>query len=134
MIVDFDRCSKDLTYPTTLREVALIDAEASAAVGSVSLSWWYAEVAAGRAPKPAVQRPRHTRWLVADVVAFWRKFVEANAPDNEAAEATRAKAALASRKAQEPSAVAKARATKAENTARRAMNAAVSKTTEADHA
>ena len=134
MIVSAEFKTSQTHLSAVLQEVALIDAEACAAVGSVSLSWWHAEVAAGRAPKPAVQRPRHTRWLVADVIAFWKKFVEANAPDSEAAQATRAKAVLASRKAQEQTAVAKARATKAENIARRAMNAAVSKTMEANHA
>ncbi|MBP5992240.1 MAG: hypothetical protein KA766_19755 [Piscinibacter sp.] len=54
-----------------LVEVALIDAKACAAVGDVSVSWWHAEVRAGRAPAPVIQRPRCTRWRLGDVKAFW---------------------------------------------------------------
>ena len=60
----------------TLADVALIDAERAAATGAMSVSWWNAEVAAGRAPQPAVRRPRCTRWRVADVRDFWARFPE----------------------------------------------------------
>lgn len=59
-------------FPTELAEVALIDAEACAAVGSMSVSWWHAEVAAGRAPAPAIRQPRCTRWRLSDAMTFWR--------------------------------------------------------------
>lgn len=55
-------------------DVALVDAGTSAGIGEMSVSWWYGEVAAGRAPAPVVRRPRCTRWLLRDVLAFWRDF------------------------------------------------------------
>ena len=57
--------------PAPLAEVALIDAKTCTAPGQVSLSWWYCEVAAGRAPQPVIRGPRFTRWRMADVAAFW---------------------------------------------------------------
>ena len=60
--------------PADLASVALIDAPTCAAAGAMSLSWWHAEVAAGRAPAPVIQRPRCTRWRAAEVADFWRSF------------------------------------------------------------
>ncbi|MBL8348932.1 MAG: hypothetical protein JNL87_01340 [Burkholderiaceae bacterium] len=70
-----------LPVPSALADVALIDASAAAAAGSMSLSWWHAEVAAGRAPKPVIQRPRCTRWRLADVHAFWLAFGDNSGDD-----------------------------------------------------
>lgn len=53
---------------------ALVDADDSAAIGGMKRSWWHSEVAAGRAPAPVVRRSRCTRWLLRDVLAFWRAF------------------------------------------------------------
>lgn len=84
--------------PAALADVALIDASAAAAAGSMSLSWWHAEVAAGRAPAPVIQRPRCTRWRLADVAAFWRDF--GGQTGDGAAAAVKAQAMKASAAAQ----------------------------------
>ena len=63
--------------PADLAAVALIDASRCAEAGGMSVAWWHREVAAGRAPQPAVRRPRCTRWRASAVVAFWRNFGEA---------------------------------------------------------
>ena len=62
--------------PADLAAVALIDASRCAEVGGMSVAWWHREVAAGRAPQPAVRKPRCTRWRASAVVAFWRNFGE----------------------------------------------------------
>lgn len=82
--------------PTTLADVALIDAELCAAAGTMSVSWWSEEVRAGRAPKPVVQRPRCTRWRMADVKAFWIEFATAGAKDTVPGAVMKAKLANAS--------------------------------------
>ena len=83
----------------TLADVALIDAETCAAPGMMSVSWWHEEVRSGRAPKPAVQRPRCTRWRLAEVKTFWRDFAEAGAADAAGATAMKARLLDASAKA-----------------------------------
>lgn len=81
-------------------DVALIDAEKCAAIGDMSVSWWHEEVRAGRAPAPAVRKPRCTRWRGADVRAFWQRFSEAGDGARVIAQATKAsKAAKAKRDA-----------------------------------
>lgn len=60
-----------------LADVALMTATQCADVGSMSVSWWHEEVRAGRAPKPAIQAPRCTRWRLADVRAFWQALAAA---------------------------------------------------------
>lgn len=90
--------------PADLAAVALIDAPTCAAAGAMSVSWWHDEVRAGRAPKPAVQQPRCTRWRLAEVREFWQAFAERGTCSPAARalvdNATRAsKAALAKRKA-----------------------------------
>lgn len=62
--------------PAPLAEVALIDAPACAAAGSMSVSWWHQQVADGHAPQPVIRKPRCTRWRLADVRAFWLKSAE----------------------------------------------------------
>lgn len=62
--------------PPELAAVSLIDAKTCAAPGSMSLSWWYEQVASGKAPQPVIRAPRCTRWRVSDVVEFWRQFSE----------------------------------------------------------
>ncbi len=64
--------------PAALAEVTLIDARTSAATGGMGVSWWLARVAAGEAPKPAIQRPRMTRWRLVDVREFWAAQAAAN--------------------------------------------------------
>ncbi|MCA6217788.1 hypothetical protein KGA65_14730 [Ideonella sp. B7] len=68
-----------------LTSVALIDARTAARVGSMSLSWWHAEVAARRAPQPVIRRPRCTRWSLADVRAYWAALAEQGAQDTAGA-------------------------------------------------
>lgn len=70
-------------------DVALVDAEKAATIGDMSISWWYAEVAAGRAPQPAIRKPRCTRWRMHEVLHFWRCFAEGgSANDGSAARTT----------------------------------------------
>lgn len=82
-----------------LAEVALIDAQACAAAGAMSVSWWHAEVAAGRAPQPVIRRPRCTRWRLSEVHSFWVKFAENGRKDTESAEKLLATTNRASRAA-----------------------------------
>ena len=86
---------------TDLVEVALIDARASVAPGGMSLSWWHAEVAAGRAPQPVVRMSRCTRWRLSDVREFWLAFAERGLADKESAQRNVARAKFASAKASE---------------------------------
>jgi hypothetical protein len=57
--------------PAGVEDVALISGHSCAAIGAVSISWWLEEVRAGRAPRPAIQQPRFTRWRLLEVRAFW---------------------------------------------------------------
>lgn len=86
--------------PSPLDAVALIDAKTAAAVGSMSLSWWHAEVAAGRAPRPVIQQTRFTRWRLQDVRSFWER---------RAGQADDAKAQQVAQQAKTASAAAKAK-------------------------
>lgn len=88
------RQSQPALLPTALAEVALVDAPTAAAAGSMSVSWWHAEVAAGRAPAPAIRAPRCTRWRLVDVRGFWQTFGEQT--DASAAAAVKAQATKAS--------------------------------------
>jgi len=90
----------DTSSSQALEDVALIDAATCAAVGGMSVSWWHAEVAAGRAPQPAIRRPRCTRWRRAAVRAFWIAFAEQGSADEQAAQAVTAQAKKASLAAQ----------------------------------
>ena len=85
--------------PANLADVALIDAPTCAAAGDMSISWWHSEVAAGRAPQPAIRKPRCTRWRLADVRAFWIESAEKAAADTQAAALMKAHATKASAKA-----------------------------------
>lgn len=98
MTAKTDHQSSAQALPADLASVALIDAPTAAAAGSMSVSWWHAEVAAGRAPAPAFRAPRCTRWRVADVAAFWRTFSAQG--DTSAADAVKARATKASAAAQ----------------------------------
>jgi predicted DNA-binding transcriptional regulator AlpA len=82
-----------------LADVALIDAKTCAAVGSMSVSWWHAEVASGRAPAPVIREPRCTRWTLASVRAYWAERAELGT-DTPAAGKVIAKAKKASAAAQ----------------------------------
>lgn len=82
--------------PADLAAVALIDAPTCAAAGTMSVSWWHEEVRAGRAPAPAIQQPRCTRWRMADVRAYWAKRAEQTAADEQAATSVKARATKAS--------------------------------------
>lgn len=80
--------------PDQLADVALIDAQTAAAVGGMRKSWWYAEVAAGRAPLPAIKQPRCARWRLQEVRDFWAR--RAARPDEAKAEQVTAQAKRAS--------------------------------------
>ena len=105
--------------PPNLADVALIDATTCAAAGAMSISWWHEEVRAGRAPAPAIRKPRCTRWRLADVHAFWGSFAANAASDTEASERMTARAKHASSKARDPAAVAKAQASRKARSAAR---------------
>lgn len=79
-----------------LADVALIDAETSARIGSMSASWWLEEVRRGRAPAPAIREHRCTRWRLADVRAFWAARASAG-PDPQKAQAVFIQATKASK-------------------------------------
>lgn len=91
---------KSTALPADLADVALIDAQACAATGDMSISWWLAEVAAGRAPPPAIRKPRCTRWRIAEVRRFWIESAERAAADTHAIERVKAHATKASNAAQ----------------------------------
>lgn len=86
--------------PAELATVSLVDAKTAAAAGCMSVSWWHAEVAAGRAPAPVIRRTRCTRWHTAHVAAFWRKFATSALADASAADAVKVRASKASAAAQ----------------------------------
>jgi predicted DNA-binding transcriptional regulator AlpA len=88
------------SLPADLAEVALIDAPTSVATGGMSVSWWHEEVRAGRAPQPAIRKPRCTRWRLVDVRAFWIEFAAQAEADTDAAERVTARAKKASAAAQ----------------------------------
>lgn len=98
--------------PADLADVALIAADTCAATGDVSVSWWHEEVRTDRAPKPAIQQPRFTRWRLADVRRFWAERASQAAADPETGERMAARAKKASIAAREPAAVEKAQATR----------------------
>lgn len=58
------------TTKLSLADLSLMSAAACAAAGAMSISQWNAEVSEGRAPAPAVQKPRFTRWRVCDVKKY----------------------------------------------------------------
>lgn len=91
---------KPQPLPADLAAVALIDAPTCAAAGAMSVSWWHAEVAAGRAPAPVIRRPRCTRWRAADVAGFWRTLATGAQADGSAADAVKVRATKASAAAQ----------------------------------
>lgn len=97
--------------PDVLADVALIDAPRIAAAACISLSTWLELVRTGDAPQPAIRAPRHTRWRLAEVRAWLAERAEGG-NDTEAARNLIANARLASAKARDPAAVAKAQATK----------------------
>jgi predicted DNA-binding transcriptional regulator AlpA len=83
-----------LLFPEALADVALIDAKTCAAVGGMGVSWWLAEVAAGRAPQPVIRQPRCTRWTCTSVRDYWAARAEKAAADTDTASTmTRAKKA-----------------------------------------
>ena len=86
--------------PADLADVALIDAPTCAAIGDMSISWWHDEVRTGRAPAPAIRKPRCTRWRLIDVRDFWRDTAERATADTRTAALVKAQAAKASAKAQ----------------------------------
>lgn len=95
---DQERSSRRAVFPD-LSEVALIDAQACAATGGMSVSWWHAQVADGKAPQPVVRRPRCTRWRLADVRSFWTAFTEQGEADAASARSQIARAKHASARA-----------------------------------
>jgi len=65
--------TKARQLPDQLADVALVDVDTAAAVGGMKKSWWHAEVAAGRAPRPVIKQPRCTRWRLQEVRDFWAR-------------------------------------------------------------
>jgi len=112
MTVKTNRKSAMHALPADLASVALIDAPTCAAAGDMSISWWHEEVRAGRAPAPAIRKPRCTRWRLADVSAFWGAFAADAVADTEVGDRMTARAKKASSKARDPAALAKAQATR----------------------
>lgn len=110
--------------PADVADVALIAAHTCAAIGAVSVSWWHEQVRSGRAPKPAIQQPRLTRWRLSDATSFWTALAAHAQQDTAAGERMAAKAKQASIKAREPAAVAKAKATREARIAARQGGAA----------
>lgn len=102
-----------VSLPADASEVALIDAAKCAAIGDMSVSWWHAEVAAGRAPPPVIRRPRCSRWRARDVATFWRSLVERYAAEPDTAEAVKKQAKKASDAAKAKRASDAARAARA---------------------
>lgn len=86
--------------PADLAAVALIDAPTCAAAGAMSVSWWHEQVRAGRAPAPAIRKPRCTRWHMASVAALWNDFAAKAAADTAGADRVKAHARKASAAAQ----------------------------------
>ena len=86
--------------PADVADVALIAADTCAAIGDMSVSWWQEEVRSDRAPKPAIQQPRFTRWRLADVRRFWAERAAQAMADTEAGERMAARAKKASAAAQ----------------------------------
>lgn len=84
------------SLPSGLADVALIDAPTCAATGGMSVSWWHDEVKEGRAPQPAIRKPRCTRWRVSDVRAFWIASAAQAHRDAQTADAVKAQARKAS--------------------------------------
>ncbi len=82
------------SLPSTLAEVALVDAPTCAVIGGMSVSWWNEQVRTNRAPQPVVRGPRLTRWRLTDVRNFWADFAERS--DVQAAERLVAQATKAS--------------------------------------
>jgi len=56
--------------PQALADVALIDGPTAAAAACMGMSKWHDLVRSGKAPQPVIQRPRCTRWRLADVRAW----------------------------------------------------------------
>ncbi len=84
------------TLPADSADVALIDAPTCAAAGDMSVSWWHEEVRTGRAPAPAIRKPRCTRWRLADVRAYWIECAQKTAATTHTAALVKAHAAKAS--------------------------------------
>jgi len=74
----------------------------------MSLSWWYEEVKSGRAPAPAIQQVRCTRWRLAQVVQFWTERAAAGMSDAATSTARAKKASDAARRKKLASAAATA--------------------------
>ncbi len=90
---------ESVSHRAELADVVLIDAAKCAAIGDLSVSWWHNEVAEGRAPSPAIRKPRCTRWRLSDVRAFWQRFAEQGTAEADAAESVIAQATKASKAA-----------------------------------
>lgn len=80
-----------------MSDAVLAKAGTCAEIGDVSVSWWHAAVADGRAPAPVVRQPRFTRWRLSDVFEFYSRIA---AEPQEKGAAVLAQAVKASRAAQ----------------------------------
>jgi predicted DNA-binding transcriptional regulator AlpA len=100
--------------PSDAEDVALVDAQVSAAIGGMKMGWWYGKVREGEAPQPVIRAPRCTRWRLSDVREFWRKFAEQGANDTSTAALVQSRVEKASARARQLRVVAKATPTSAQ--------------------
>jgi predicted DNA-binding transcriptional regulator AlpA len=91
--------TRQLSIPSELADVALIDAKTCAATGGMSVSQWHNLVREGTAPKPAIRLSRYTRWKVVDVREYFCGLVAAGSGDSERELIERAKKASMAAKA-----------------------------------
>jgi predicted DNA-binding transcriptional regulator AlpA len=61
------KVTRQVAIPPGLVDVAYIDGGECSAAAAMSLSQWHALVKDGKAPSPAIRKPRFTRWLMSDV-------------------------------------------------------------------
>lgn len=90
---------QDRQVHAALEDVALIDAKGITACYKGSLSDWHDRVRRGDAPRPVIQRPRFTRWALADVRAWLEKQQTQQTPEATAAVVQQARKASAAARA-----------------------------------
>lgn len=74
-----NRSKRQRQVPDALADVALIDGPSIAAAARMSVSQFYDEVRAGRAPAPVIRQPRFSRWRVADARTWLEQMAGADA-------------------------------------------------------
>lgn len=64
---------------SNLPDDALVGIDAVVAIGPYAKTKFYCEMAAGRAPRPALKAPRCTRWRLGDLRAWLRELTTTTA-------------------------------------------------------